>query len=235
MSTEETKYTAAADSDSRRTPVRVAFLTRRVSPHVRAQDEPQLMTWPEALFRVVVATELATLALVMLSLLWNAPLEELADPLMTPNPAKAPWYFLGLQELLHYFPPIVGGVLIPTLVVIALLVIPYFSINVRAEGVWERNKTGRLRALAVVTVALSLFLAALRVWSIFAPTLAVAALMAWSAGAAPRASGRFRLSLNSKPLSFWIMTWFLIAAVVLTAIGTFFRGAGWEWVWPWTS
>ena len=70
------------------------------------------------------------LVLVLLSLLWDAPLEGLANPMQTPNPAKAPWYFLGLQELLHYFPPVVGGVLIPTLVVLALIVIPYFGINI---------------------------------------------------------------------------------------------------------
>ncbi len=69
-----------------------------------------------------------------MSLFWDAPLEGLADPMQTPNPAKAPWYFLGLQELLHYFPPVVGGVLIPTLVVIALIVIPYFNVNVEAAG-----------------------------------------------------------------------------------------------------
>jgi menaquinol-cytochrome c reductase cytochrome b/c subunit len=51
---------------------------------------------------------------VVISLIWDAPLEQLADPMHTPNPAKAPWYFLGLQELLHYFPPVVAGVLIPT-------------------------------------------------------------------------------------------------------------------------
>ena len=64
----------------------------------------------------------------------------LADPMHTPNPAKAPWYFLGLQELLHYFPPVVAGVLIPGLVVLALIVIPYFNINVEAEGFWLRDR-----------------------------------------------------------------------------------------------
>ena len=81
-----------------------------------------------------------TLVLVLLSLLWDAPLEGLANPMQTPNPAKAPWYFLGLQELLHYFPPVVAGVLIPTLVVLALVVIPYFDINVQADGFWVKDR-----------------------------------------------------------------------------------------------
>ena len=83
--------------------------------------------------------EVLVIVLVLISLFWNAPLEGLADPMRTPNPAKAPWYFLGLQELLHYFPPVVAGVLIPTLVVLALIVIPYFNVNVEAEGVWTRT------------------------------------------------------------------------------------------------
>ena len=60
------------------------------------------------------------IALVCVALFWDAPLEQFANPLLTPNPAKAPWYFLGLQELLHYFPPLVAGIIIPTLVVVAL-------------------------------------------------------------------------------------------------------------------
>ena len=97
------------------------------------------MTYPEVLLRAAVAVEVLLIALVLLSLLWDAPLEGLADPMQTPNPAKAPWYFLGLQELLHYFPPVVGGVLIPTMVVLALIVIPYFGINIQAEGFWMQE------------------------------------------------------------------------------------------------
>ena len=96
----------------------MAFVTRRTSPHVKAKDDAVVMTWPETLFRAAVAVEVLAIALVLLSLFWDAPLEELADPMQTPNPAKAPWYFLGLQELLHYFPPVIAGVLIPTMVVL---------------------------------------------------------------------------------------------------------------------
>ena len=235
MSEKDKKFAAARDSDSRRTPVRLAFLTRRTSPHVSVKDEPFVMTWPDALFRIMVAAQLVAIALVLVSLLWDAPLEGLADPLQTPNPAKAPWYFLGLQELLHYFPPVVGGVLIPTLVVIALIVIPYFNVNIQAEGLWVRNKPQRLRMLAIVTAALTVFLAVLKVWALLAATLPMAALMAWSAGVTPDAPNRLRRWLFSKPLSFWIMTWFLIQAALLTIIGVYFRGAGWEWVWPWSE
>lgn len=228
------EFVAAFDSDSRKTPVRVAFVTRRTSPQVKARDDQTVMAFPEALFRGLVAVEVLALALVVLAMAWNAPLEELADPLQTPNPAKAPWYFLGLQELLHYFPPVVAGVLIPTLVVMALIVIPYFKINNQAEGLWTRNRSQRLRLLAVITAAFAVFLIAFDVIAVLIPTLLVVALMFFSA-TNPASPGRLHRWLARKPLSFWIMSWFLVQATVLTLIGTFFRGPGWSFVMPWSG
>ena len=215
-----------------RTPIRVAFVTRRTSPHVQARDDRHVMTYPEVLLRVAVAVEALLLGLVLLSLFWNAPLEGLANPILTPNPAKAPWYFLGLQELLHYFPPVVGGVLIPTLVVLALIVIPYFGINIEAEGFWVRNREKKMRGLAIVVAALGAFLVWFDVYAVLIPTLLIAGVMFLTAFPLER-PGPLRRWLHSKPLPFWIMSWFLIAAVILTVIGTFFRGAGWALVWPW--
>ncbi|HEY9140080.1 MAG TPA: hypothetical protein VIN93_04270 [Bryobacteraceae bacterium] len=225
-------FKASMDSDSRRTPIRVAFVTRRTSPHVQARDDRHVMTYPEVLLRVAVAVEALLLGLVLLSLFWNAPLEGLANPILTPNPAKAPWYFLGLQELLHYFPPVVGGVLIPTLVVLALIVIPYFGINIEAEGFWVRNREKKMRGLAIVVAALGAFLVWFDVYAVLIPTLLIAGVMFLTAFPLER-PGPLRRWLHSKPLPFWIMSWFLIAAVILTVIGTFFRGAGWALVWPW--
>jgi hypothetical protein len=225
-------FTASMDADSRRTPVRVAFVTRRTSPQVQARDEKHVMTFPEVMLRAAVAVEVLLLVLVLLSLFWDAPLEGLADPMQTPNPAKAPWYFLGLQELLHYFPPVVGGVLIPTLVVLALIVIPYFGINIEAKGFWARNRDRKMRGLAVVVAALAGFLAWFEVYAVLVPTLPIAGAM-FMASSLPPKGGAFRRWLHSKPLSFWVMSWFLTAAITLTVIGTFFRGAGWAWVWPW--
>jgi menaquinol-cytochrome c reductase cytochrome b/c subunit len=228
------KFAAQFDSDARRTPVRVAFVTRRTSPQVKAQDDSVVMTYPEALLRAAVAIEILAIALVIVSLIWDAPLEQLADPMHTPNPAKAPWYFLGLQELLQYFPKFVAGVLIPTMVVLALIVIPYFDINIESEGVWLRNRERRLRIFIGVLVAFTAVMLVFHVYAVLIPTLAIAAFMLAAAAGAPEHSG-FRRWLVSKPLSFWIMTWFLVQAGILTAIGTFFRGAGWSWVWPWRS
>ena len=231
---EPKKFAAAMGSDARQSPVRVAFVTRRTSPQVKAHDDDYVMTFPEALYRGTVAIEVLTLALVVVALLWDAPLEELANPLQTPNPAKAPWYFLGLQELLHYFPPVVAGVLIPALVVLALIAIPYFKINIADEPLWARNRTQRLQTLAGVTLLFSIFLIYFGVYASLVPTLLVAGLMWFSAGTAVF-FGRFRGWLLVKPLSFWIMSWFLLQAAVLTLIGTFFRGPGWSLVMPWSG
>jgi quinol---cytochrome c reductase cytochrome c subunit, bacillus type len=228
-------FVAGIDSNARKSPTRVVFVTRRTSAQVKATDEDQIQTYPEVLFRAIVAIEVLTIALVGVALLFNAPLEGIADPSHTPNPAKAPWYFLGLQEMLHYFPPVVAGVLVPTLVVIALVVIPYFNINVEAEGVFLKDRKRRILIFYVIAAALSVFLLVFDVYVALVPTLIVAGFMALAAQSSPQSASAFRRYLATKPLSFWIMTWFLFELVVLTAVGTFFRGPGWSWVLPWRS
>lgn len=226
-------FVTGVDSNAKKAPKRIVFVTRRTSAQVKVADEEQVQTFPEGLFRAAVAIELFTIFLVTVALLFNAPLEGLADPSHTPNPAKAPWYFLGLQEMLHYFPPVVAGVLAPGLVVMALIVIPYFNINIEAEGFFLKNREGRLRIFGVVAIALSVFLFAFHVYAALIPTLIMAVLMMLAAFSSPQSTSASARYLAAKPLSFWIMTWFLFELIVLTAIGTFFRGPGWSWVWPW--
>ena len=228
-------FVAGVGADIRTSQKRVLFVTRRTSAHVKSHDEEQVQTYPEVLFRVLLAMELLAIVLVLMSLFFNAPLEGLADPTNTPNPAKAPWYFLGLQELLHYFPPVVAGVLIPGLLVIALVVIPYFDINIEAEGFFLTNRSRKRNAFVAIAGALILFLLLFEVYVALAPTLLVAGLMLTAAVSSPQSPHRFTRFLASKPISWWVMTWFLLELVVLTAVGTFFRGPGWGWVWPWKS
>jgi hypothetical protein len=233
MSTKD--FVTAMDSNARKAPRRVAFITRRVSAQVKVEDEETVQTFPEVLFRAAVAIEVMAIGLVTMALLFNAPLEGIADPSHTPNPAKAPWYFLGLQEMLHYFPPVVAGVLVPGLVVMALVVIPYFNINIEAEGLFLKDRERRLRVFYIASAALLLFLLAFHVYVAFVPTLIVTAFMIVASQSSLQSPSRLRRYLASKPLSYWIMTWFLFELVVLTTIGTFFRGPGWSWVWPWRS
>lgn len=228
-------FVAGVGSDARKAPVRVAFITRRTSAQVKAFDEAKLQSFPEVLFRAAIAIEILASILVLISLFFNAPLEGLADPSHTPNPAKAPWYFLGLQELLHYFPPVVAGVLVPTLVVMALIIIPYFNINIEAAGLFTKDREKRLRIFWVVGIAFCIFLAVFDVIVALVPTILTLALMAMAAYTPPDSPSKFRRSLAAKPLSFWIMSWFLFELVVLTAVGTLFRGPGWSWVLPWRS
>jgi hypothetical protein len=202
---------------------------------VKAFDESKIQSFPEVLFRAAIAVEALASMLVVISLFFNAPLEGLADASHTPNPAKAPWYFLGLQELLHYFPPVVAGVLVPTLVVLALIVIPYFNINIEAEGLFTKDRANRLRIFWVVGIAFCIFLAAFDVIVALVPTIITLLLMALAAYTPPNATSDIRRALLAKPLSFWIMSWFLFELVVLTTVGTLFRGPGWAWVWPWRS
>ncbi|MBZ5572601.1 MAG: hypothetical protein LAO09_12075 [Acidobacteriia bacterium] len=197
-------FTAGMDSNARKSPVRIAFITRRTSAQVKVSDEEQLQTYPEMLLRAIVAIEVLAIVLVWISLLFNAPLEGLADPSHTPNPAKAPW-------------------------------IPYFNINVEAEGLFLKDRARRLRIFYVVAILLSLFLLVFDVYVALGPTLIVSAFMMLAAQSSPDSGTPFRRYLASKPLSYWIMTWFLLELVVLTTVGTFFRGPGWSWVWPWRS
>ena len=226
-------FVAGVDSNAKKSPRRIVFITRRTSAQVKAETEEQLQTFPEVLFRAAVAVMTLAIALVWIALLFNAPLEGLADPSHTPNPAKAPWYFLGLQEMLHYFPPVVAGVLVPGLVVMALIVIPYFKVNIEAEGLFLRDRQRRLRIFYIFASGLSIFLLIFRVYAALVPTLIMAALMLFAAQSSPQSSSKFQRYLAGRPLSYWVMTWFLFELVVLTAIGTFFRGPGWAWIWPW--
>ena len=94
---------------------------------VRVQKEPDdtVMTWPHLLTIEFLAAAVMSVFLLLMGVFVNAPLEELANGNVTPAVAKAPWYFLGLQELLAYFHPVVSGVMVPTFVLVGAALIPY--------------------------------------------------------------------------------------------------------------
>jgi menaquinol-cytochrome c reductase cytochrome b/c subunit len=234
MSEKKDKYEAGFGSDALKNPQRVVFVTKKVSAKVKGDVGKQLMAYPHLLLREAIAFQVLGIAIVIVALFWDAPLEQLANPLLTPNPAKAPWYFLGLQELLHYFPPLVAGIIIPTLVVMALIVIPYFNVNIQPEPLWEKNRTKHLREFLFVLVVLGVFLGIFKAWTVLVPTLAMGVLVVFSYLAAPGAN-RWREFMRTRTVSWWVMTWFIVVALVLTIVGTFFRGPGWSWVWPWRA
>lgn len=229
---EKSPYKTGIDSDALRSPRRIVFLTKKTSGKVIGERPGQVMSYPHLILREIMVLQVLVIGLVFLSLFWNAPLEQLANPLLTPNPAKAPWYFLGLQELLHYFPPLVAGIILPGLVVIALVVIPYFEVNVKSEPFWSGKSPKRLQIFLAIFFALMAVLATFEAWTVLVPTALLSALLVSTYFMTPEI-GKYRGYLRSRPVSWWVMTWFITVSVVLTLVGTFFRGPGWSWVWPW--
>ena len=200
-------------------------------------EEEKTLSYRELLFRETIGIEALAVVLFVVALLWKAPLEELANPLHTPNPAKAPWYFTGLQELLHYFPPFVAGIILPGLIVSGLFFIPFSPFFDRFTtydaNQWLRRKTVRMAVATGLILFLSVLLARLHAWDALLPALVVVILLLFANESVSQEGGGFRSWLSARPLSFWIMTLFLMEAVVLTGVGTLFRGPSWAWVWPW--
>lgn len=106
----------------------------------------ELPVWPYLLRMEFLAVVIVTFILMVWSITLDAPLEEPANPSLTMNPSKAPWYFLGLQEMLVYFDPWIAGVLMPTLIIIGLMAIPYIDKNPLGNGYY----TFRQRKFAIL-------------------------------------------------------------------------------------
>jgi hypothetical protein len=141
---------------------------------VEREQGDRVNTFPHLMVEEFVALLVMSVLLVLFSTFVNAPLRELANPNLTPNPSKAPWYFLGLQELLRYFHPMVAGVTIPGFILLGLAVVPYIDRN-------PSTKPG------------------------------------------------------DRKLAMTLFTMLFMFGATLTIIGCFFRGPGFNWVWPWHS
>ncbi len=234
MSPTDPEYVPVEGSDAKKDPVRLLLVQGEARPPVDVTDEPLVMTFPHLLVRELIAFLGISVALVGVSLFFNAPLEEIADPTRTPNPAKAPWYFLGLQELLHYYPPVISGVLLPGILLVSLAIVPYFRINVERPPLWQKAPVTKLALLWAVIGGLTivfLFTGGHAVWPVIGPLWFVGVLM--SAGAHPGLSGAWGRWLRTRSLPYWIFLWFLLSATVLTLVGIFFRGPGWIFTLPW--
>jgi hypothetical protein len=99
-----------------------------------AMVDDKIHTWPHLVRGEFLVTIFVMVVLTLWSLLIDAPLEEAANPTRTPNPSKAPWYFLGLQEMLVYFDPWHAGVVLPSLIIVGLMMIPFIDINPKGNG-----------------------------------------------------------------------------------------------------
>ena len=141
---------------------------------VEREQGDRVNVWPHLLVEEFVAMLVLLAAVLFFSTFVNAPLRELANPNLTPNPSKAPWYFLGLQELLRYFHPMIAGITIPTFILVGLAAVPYVDRN-------PSNKPGDRK------IAITMF------------------------------------------------TLLFCFGATLTIIGCFFRGPGYNWIWPWAQ
>lgn len=110
--------------------------SRAVEARKRRQREEEVLVWPDLVFIEFISAVLFTILIVVLSVLVDAILLDRANPAVTPNPSKAPWYFLNLQELLLHMHPALAGVIVPTVALIALGAIPYWDNTAEGQGEW---------------------------------------------------------------------------------------------------
>lgn len=99
-----------------------------------AENREKVWSWPNLVYPELFTIILGTIFLIAWAIFLKAPLEEPANPTWAPNPAKAPWYFLGLQEMLVYFDPWIAGVVLPGVVLVGLILIPYIDFNPKGNG-----------------------------------------------------------------------------------------------------
>ena len=113
------------------------------SPLVGKGPDDTVFSFPIVLLWEVVLLLGVTLIIFLFSLIKQAPLETIANPLITTDPAKAPWYFMGLQELLEHMHPMVAGIFIPTILVVFLIALPYIDNSRAGAGVWFTSQRGK--------------------------------------------------------------------------------------------
>lgn len=104
------------------------------------ENREKVWAWPNLVYTELFVIIGCTIFLTVWAIFFKAPLEEPANPTWAPNPAKAPWYFLGLQEMLVYFDPWMAGVVLPGLILVGLIAIPFIDINPKGNGYYTFNE-----------------------------------------------------------------------------------------------
>jgi hypothetical protein len=112
-------------------------LDRGEKPTEYHDPDDKVLVWPDLVYIEFIALLVFMVFLIVWSILVGAPLEEPANPAATPNPSKAPWYFLGLQEMLVYFDPWIAGIVFPMLIIFGMMAIPYMDINKKGDGYYS--------------------------------------------------------------------------------------------------
>jgi quinol-cytochrome oxidoreductase complex cytochrome b subunit len=214
----------------------------QATPALDKDHENTVMSWPH-LLRAEVAVFMLCLAVVIVySYFVNAPLKELANPLIPENPAKAPWYFLGLQEMVSYS-AFMGGMALPTVAILSLALVPYLDREHKGFGIWFTDRQGIVVTLlsvlvgAVILVGLLAFVVSfgwLRNWwpeipqviiTLINPgTLWVGFVAAWSILIT-------RITGSTRQGAIAMFSLFLLSFIIFTYMGTELRGPNWEFYW----
>ena len=116
-------------------------------PLFEQEDNDKVLVWPDLVYTEMICMVILTAVLVVWGVILQAPLEEPASASRTPNPSKAPWYFLGLQEMLVYYDPWMAGVVLPSMILVGLMALPYIDFNKRGNGYFSVNE----RKFAILT------------------------------------------------------------------------------------
>ncbi len=203
--------------------------------------------WPHLVGIELVAALVFTMGLIVMAVLIKAPLVDLADPQVTPNPAKAPWYFLNLQELLLHMHPMLAGVLVPGAVLTLIAAIPYIDSSEEGTGVYFSTRKGFSIAIfsSIYTFVWLLFLILFdefvgvteQLEAMNLPTVMgewiVPIVVMFGIYALLAVIVRRRWNANTREIIIALFIVFLVSWIVLTIVGTAFRGPGMDLVWPW--
>jgi len=220
----------------------IAAIVKGRTPAVGGGPETTVPSMPHLFYAELGVFMLTVAVCVALAMLIDAPLKELANPGVPENPAKAPWYFLGLQELVA-FSAFMGGIGIPSIVILGLALIPFLDRETEGTGewfggpggravVWQAFVVGSLGALAVESLVINY--GWLREWFPGVPQLLVTAFNPGTVITAIYAAYSIwlvRRFNSARAGALGLFTCFLCGFVILTVIGTYFRGPNWEFYW----
>ena len=223
-------------------------LPRRIDGTSPDQKMERVTTIPHLVRRELIFALVWLAVLLAWAMFISAPLEGIANPDASPNPAKAPWYFMGIQELLLHFHPLVGAIIIPGLALGALFLLPFYDITQSSVGIYFRSRRGRV--LSLLAVGLSMLLTPIWIvtdeflinWSEWLPAwptlisnglipLSVILLGLLGLDEVVHKSGK----ATPEERILFIFIFLFTALILLTLTGIFFRGAGMILTWPWET
>lgn len=214
---------------------------------VVAQNAPKEMVPadPHLVKKELVVGLVVIAFILLLSIFFNAPLQERANPAVSPNPAKAPWYFMGVQELLLHFHPFFSAVFIPTIFLAAMFLLPFIKFPTRHEGIWFLTEKGKklvvfaaLSAIVFVPVGVLLneYFFDFEIWMKNIPPVISNGLIPFTMFGVILAAWFLFISKRFKPdkseMILFIFTFMMTVYTFLTFIGIWFRGPGMVLKWP---